>query len=508
MTQLRSLRSQTPRRCPHCNSHDSFTVLFKKLQCVHCGYVAREEDFPNGMPQTEAQPAPVAVAPGQPMLDRTQYKPSYFTSMRGTLEPFVEAAFHTAVDYLKREEWDQAIAAFERCVDYRRDFVDAYLWLARLVQDPAKQRDYLTSVLAYEPNHGEALRDLMILNGELSYNDKLSDGAPEIRKASEPVTTKTVNVRCPRCGSPRLTDDDASGELYCDSCGHRQPKPEASSGYNSLSQTMIKRRAQPVRWVVGSRLLHCHSCGAERTIPAEKLSEHCPFCGSRNVIEEDALGSFQQPDGIIPFAITEQNALKLMQEQLQSWGEKLKGWVSDNRVKRTDIAGVFLPFWVFDVMFETTRTTIDNRARERRAKPYVRETFPDMKPNVMIPAVAAPPKAMTTRLGKYAIGKAVKYQPKMLAQHAAEIYTTDVEKAAMDVHEIVAEDSRTKYQRMTGSSEVKITVSTMVKNMTFQLLLVPVWSVTIFEKDGDVRPVLVNGQSGRVVLGKAKKPGK
>lgn len=510
MSQPRSIKPLAPRECPQCNSRNSFGVLRKQLQCLQCGYIAD-----SGVTEDEpvAETVPAAVVAGVPMLDPTQYRPSYYVARSRELESFVEAAFNTAMDYLTRQNWDEAAKAFERCIDYRSDFLEAHLWLARLVQDPTKQREHVTSVLAYDPTHGEALRDLMILNGELTYDDKLDEySTPQVRKTSDPVGTKTVNVRCPRCASPRMTDDDAAGgELYCESCGHRMPKPSASSGYSSLAMANLKRRAQPVQWVVGSRLLHCDSCSAERTIPAEKLTEHCPFCGSHNVIEQDTLGSFQQPDGIIPFAVSEQNALELVEDQLKGWGERLKGWVSDNRVSRKAISGVFLPFWVFDVMFEVTRTTHDRRnsdATIRPVIPYQTETFPDMKPNVMIPAVKQPPKQLTMRLGRYKVSKAVDYKPRMLAQHAAEIYSVEVDAASLGVHEIISAQAREKYQRSTGSNEITINVSTMIKNMTFQLLLMPVWTVTIFEKDGDVRPVLVNGQTGQVVLGKAKKPGK
>jgi DNA-directed RNA polymerase subunit RPC12/RpoP len=450
-------------------------------------------------------------------LDPTRYRPSYYVSRDRNLESFVDAAFNTAMDYFARQEWDKAAAAFARCVEYRPDFVEAYIWLARLTPDPVKQRDHLTSALAYEPTHGEALRDLMILNGELTYDDKLDEyGRPQLRRVEGVAASKTENLRCPRCASTRLVDDDSAGagalggELYCESCGYRMPKPGASIGYDSLAMANLKRRAQAVRWRVGSRVLHCDSCGAERTIPATKLAEGCPFCGSRNVIEQDALGSFQQPDGIIPFSVSEKSALELVEAQLKGWSERIKGWVSDNRVKRTAISGVYLPFWVFDVVFEVTRTTYDVRSPDVTFNPVIAqqtETFADMKPNVLMPGVTQPPRALTRRLVPYKVSKAVAYQPRMLAQHAAELYSVDVDAAALLVHEIISEGARQKYSRPATNPQVTTYVSTMVKNVTFQLLLLPAWSITLFERDGDVRPALVNGQTGRVALGRAQKPG-
>jgi hypothetical protein len=55
-------------------------------------------------------------------------------------------------------------------------------------------------------------------------------------------------------------------------------------------------------------------------------------------------------------------------------------------------------------------------------------------------------------------------------------------------------------------SEEVVNVSSMVRTMSFRLLLLPVWIATLIEDDGDVRIGLVNGQTGQAVLGKARQP--
>jgi hypothetical protein len=57
----------------------------------------------------------------------------------------------------------------------------------------------------------------------------------------------------------------------------------------------------------------------------------------------------------------------------------------------------------------------------------------------------------------------------------------------------------------TGDEKVEITIFSAVRDMNFRLLLLPVWVATLTEEDGDLRTALVNGQTGRVVLGKAEK---
>jgi hypothetical protein len=277
-----------------------------------------------------------------------------------------------------------------------------------------------------------------------------------------------------------------------------------------MTAALIRQRSKPVQWVVGERLLQCHGCGAKRTISNEQFTDTCPFCGSRSVIETDALDTFQQPQGILPFALPEQQALANVQEALKGIDERFRNLFNANRVKRTRVEGVFLPFWVYDAVVEVRRTTIDTRGyydrnQPKRANPYRTEQIPEMMNNVLVCAVHSPPRAMTAQLGKYRLERVVGYDPQMIAQHAAELYSIEFDKAAMDAHEIISTTLRSKYSVATGSSEVKVNVTSLIKQMRFQLLLLPVYSVTLFEEDGEVRPVLVNGQTGKVVLGKAKK---
>jgi hypothetical protein len=75
----------------------------------------------------------------------------------------------------------------------------------------------------------------------------------------------------------------------------------------------------------------------------------------------------------------------------------------------------------------------------------------------------------------------------------------------MDAHEQISQQIHADYSHK-ESSDMAVVVAPMIQQMSFRLLLLPVWSATVFEKDGDVRPALVNGQTGRVALGKARKP--
>ncbi|MBC8099315.1 MAG: TFIIB-type zinc ribbon-containing protein [Armatimonadetes bacterium] len=503
MSSLRPIKPLAPDTCPQCTGTKTFVVSREKIECQHCGYVLRDAQ------QKPQQPPSAPLPPQTPTHDRTQYRVSYRIGQRD-LEPFVEAAYTSALDYITRQQWDDAVRALRRCVDYRADFIDAHLWLSRMLEDHAERRDHLTTVLAHEPTHPEAMRELMILDGTLQPTGERFDEftMPETRTVGGAVKADAHKVNCPRCGSPNLSDDDARGMVVCSACGYQAPQTKRSARYASVSLEMIKRRSQPVRWIVGERWLQCKACGSKRTIPNEQLAETCPFCGSKNVIQADALNTFQQPDSIAPFALSRKQALALVEEQLQSMPERMKGILNPNRVTRTQIEGVYLPFWVYDAVVDVRRSTLDRRGYERRdqpLQPYRTEQFPEMMNNILVCAVTSPARQLTAQLGKFKLGKATDYDPSLLAQHAAEIYSIDFDQAVMDAHEQVSTVMREQYQTFTAGKDMTVTVTSLIKQMMFRMVLLPVYSVTLFESDGEVRPALVNGHSGRVVLGRAQR---
>jgi ribosomal protein S27AE len=507
------IRSIAPATCPQCGGERTFAVLEDRVKCRRCGYIQQKTA------KKPKRPSPQPAAQPYERAQRNKAQNRFSRTRREKVNPRAEAAFSSAEAHVWREEWDEAINALRRAIDNERDFIDAHLWLAMILDDPDERRDHLSTVLSNVNNHVEATREIMLLNGELTENEaeRAFDqyAEPEVRRVEGAVGTQTENLRCPRCGSPNMTIDDETGDALCGSCGFvGDPAAAQSSGGGTLAQALLKRRAQPVRWVIGERLLSCESCGAERTIPARKLSMICPFCGSNHVIERDVLDSFQQPDGLLPFKIRPENARELIKEKLDGWQERIKGWFTNNNVENTRLEGVFLPYWVFDSAVEVRKTTTrtgsyqgNERNRYTPVPAYESITISDAMNNVMICAVSAPPPQLTRRLDNFSLGDMRDYTPKLLSKFPAEIYDVDFDKASLKARGVISTYMKERHQILNPAREgARVTITASVQAMTFQLVLAPVWVMTLFEEDGDVRPALVNGQTGQVVLGKAQKP--
>jgi ribosomal protein S27AE len=536
------MSSLAPKICPRCEAEGMFAIYQDKMTCRRCGYVISHDEGVSA-PVTSTNPPSLKNALSAMFGDKAQalgdsndaitskilptetlpprqIRASYGIRYVGTLPPYARAAFNNGQSLIERKLYPDAKDAFLRAVEIQPDFFECYYWLALLSTDPAEKRDYLTKVVAYMPNHGEAMRELMLLDGKLTQaqSDALMNPylEPKKHQAGGAVGVTTKNIRCPNCGSERMTVDEVTGLPYCDSCGYIEEKPRSATGgaESSLFMALLQRRSQSVLWEVGERLLLCNSCGAERTIPSEKLTDYCPYCGSTHVVIHDALGSFSQPDRLIPFSITRAQAGERIKSQLNSRLAKMRRWVDNNTVERATLEGHFLPYWVFDTTIQVRRSVIyteveqDDRGNysNRYSQRYETEEFTELMDDVLVCAVKSPTKSLTDRLGKYNVDKAIDYAPDLITKNPTQIYSIDFDRASLEARALVSRYMREKHGELLGGNGRVQSISASATDMSFQLVLMPVWIATLYEEDGDVRSALVNGQTGEVVFGKSQKP--
>ena len=477
--------SQTPNPpCPRCTSPDVLKRADGRYRCGQCGYV-----FDASAPERETG---IRLR-----LNSTD-----------AVNPWARAAFETAQVAAQRGHAAEAKAALQRALEAQPDLIDAHYGLALLSTDPAEKRGHLTDVLVVMPNHLDALRDLLVLDGRLSAADAARThhfNDPELRAAAEPVRAATTTLACPVCGGD-LTVDPGDGHVECRFCGYRGPAAARADGNGKwLAAALLQRKAQPVRWKIGRRVLHCGECGAERTIPATALSDRCPFCNTNHVVRQDALASFQQPDALLPFRISPEAADARVRLRLRRLDERIAGFMDTNDVRRLVLEGDYLPFWSFDALADITQViTPRSRGLDARLSEPERLTFRDGCYDLNVTGVSRPPADLLRRLEPFDLEQAVAYAPKLLARYPAALYDVDFDKTSIEARSLASRAMQTKHGA-TSRNNVDVSVACNVVQMSFRLLLLPVWIGVITEVDGDLRPVLVNGQSGKVVLGRTQK---
>lgn len=500
MTKIKRL---APQNCPECGQTGTlFIAQDKRLSCRACGYIRDAETDAANEPASEA------------LTDddrRASYQVSYTTPHTPDVDRWAKIKYTTGLDYAHRQEWDDALQSFEAAIEHQRDFVDAHLWAARMTLDPEEKRHHYGVVLAHTSNV-EATRELMVLNGDLTRAeaDRASDMSQEahIQDAEHAVSTQLEKIVCSNCGGS-LGVPVGQTSVTCQFCGHIETVGDRGQQVGqSLTMAMITDRGKGTRWRVGKHLLRCDSCGAERIITGKQMSVQCPFCGSHHVIKADALESFRQPDGVIPFSTTESEAEAALDAALNSFGERLKGIFVNNRADRITLTPVFLPFWVFDVTAKIHRTRIDNSSKRTFVQAQTarrREEFGDGLNNVLYCAVESPPRALTRRITRFDFDTTQAYAPQLLANKTAELYSIDYQQASLNVRETVSDMFRFRHGHDPHGDQQTL-VSSLVQQMSFRLLMVPIWMVNIIEGDGDLRMGIIHGQTADAWLGQAQRP--
>ncbi|MGJ3240281.1 MAG: hypothetical protein ACFE0Q_16360 [Anaerolineae bacterium] len=497
---MSKLKRLAPRLCPDCGARDTLFVDHdRQLTCQLCGYKALAKDT--------TTPAEQDTPP--------RWQVSYRTPYTSQIDRWAQVKFTSALDYVHQGNYTEAMRAFEQALDQQADLVEAHLWLARLTPEPERKHLHYSEVFARVPNHLEARRELLVLKGDLTRAeaDRTLDMSqePDVRTSQGAVATEMIEIVCVNCGGTLQVPAD-SDEVTCKFCGYVEPLADheslATTAPESLTTSLLKERAQGVKWVVGQHLLHCDQCGAERIITSDKMTTQCPFCASQQVIKSDALQSFRQPDGIVPFQMNREMARAELDESLNSFTERFKGWFVNNQVVQVQLTPAYLPFWFFDVNAQIRVTKVGHNSQQNLVwnnVPNVRTEFGDALSDVPYCAVLSPPHRLTDRLHKYDLTAIKPYHPKMLAGATAELYSIDFADASLKVRSEIAERFRFRH-RHNPNGDYQIHVSHLITDMAFRLLLLPVWVGILTEDDADIRPLLIHGQTGQVILGTTTRP--
>lgn len=391
------------------------------------------------------------------------------------------------------------IRALQQAVRYDPRQLHAHIRLGRILPDKRERRRHLMIARRIDPNNMDAITLLAEMQARMSPEEAaklFGDDAPV--KAVEQVKTQAVELQCPVCRAA-LKNNPEMGFLECGFCGYSEKWEEAFITQNTVREKLVET-ISGTQWEVGERVMTCSACSAQWAHESQ-LSTQCPYCNSAQIVISDEVGSFQPPHGVIPFEVTEQQALQAINERLLSFGERMKGLLDPNTIKQAVLTAVYLPFWVFDEAIDIQMQTefdvvgfksahVDPRKARQQGTMY----------DLGIPAVKTVPSQLTQQLGSYFRHSMVAYQPGVL-DHPAEIYEVALNKAILRARTLLARAITSEV-----AMRYKLIMATDFSHTSFQLIMAPVWLATLHEVDGEIRPALVNGQIGKVVLGQSHRP--
>lgn len=339
-----------------------------------------------------------------------------------------------------------------------------------------------------------------------------------------PQTEQTASIdnslQCNSCGAT-LHFAPGTHQLQCTYCGARNDiaatsdQPVVAFDYhafiNSISSNENKQLA---------RIVSCKNCGATTTLPPEANSDNCVFCTSPLVLSEAENRQFVRPHYVLPFIVTQKEALQAFSKWLQKlWfaPSDLAKIVSDKAVQ---LKGLYIPHWSYDAdtttdytgergdYYYTTEyyTVTENgkevtRSREVRHTrwSYASGTVDNSFEDILISASHSLPQKVADRLEPWRLEQLVHYNEQYVSGFRSELYQVNAESGLATAKTYMEPTIRKTIMRDIGGDEQRIQQAGITyENVAIKYLLLPAW-ISAYKYNNKLYHFTVNACTGEVV---------
>ncbi len=371
---------------------------------------------------------------------------------------------------------------------------ETWFQISQIEDDPVEKRKALENCLSNDLEHSRARRALAILDGKLKPDeivdaDHLPPAPSGLRQAD------SQRFMCPKCGGRMIFAPDGQS-LVCEYCAgsnklHTQPGGTDEKDFLVAMATQ-RGHGKPL----AEQVFHCQGCGAEFILPPAQLSITCAYCGSPSVVSLEKSKDLLAPDGIIPFAFDQKQAIKLLVD-----------WVEGSQIhpeKQVELPrGLYQPLWTFNLGGEvdyTGEVVEEDQIRFGHQPPrmvQVSDKYPVMAIDVPIPASRKLSAPFVRLIPTFDLKTVKSYDPGYLADWPAELYDVPMADASLDARGAALARMKRDLPNLLSPMHL---ISVSSANMTiesFRLDLLPVWMTEIWI-EGRSYLVLINGQNGAV----------
>lgn len=297
---------------------------------------------------------------------------------------------------------------------------------------------------------------------------------------------------CGACGGQQRYDPASKG-LICDHCGARSDIIDDHHLDARREMAYDPKKVEEPPAVDHAHL--CQTCGGEVVFVGKAVSDRCPYCNGPVVL--NAGHAHYIPSGLIPFAITQTEAMK----QLHGWAASRVGAPNDllEKVEQGDIAAVYAPFWTFDA-----DKTVSYSARKRvhRGKQTYWRNIKGVTGLVLDDQITAASDHVTPAIRDgimHGFDPALlrPYLPEYLAGFAAELHGTNVSDGLghmmQDLEPVVHEEIK----RDAGSRSLhSIHYTSKLRDVRFRRVLLPLW-ILHYRYGDKAKRIVASGIDGK-----------
>ncbi len=346
--------------------------------------------------------------------------------------------------------------------------------------------------------------------GEEHTPESTAENAPEV------AAGERVKFPCPDCGASMTWDPEADA-LACEYCGGKIQVPRGEG--TVLERPLGEAGAAGRGLGLEVRVARCGTCGARVSYDTSSTAELCVYCGSANVLAQEANRNAIRPESLVPLDVSR----KEVEEHFRRWIRRL--WFRPSELKRTrrfEAVGIYVPFWTFDCQVHSDwsadagtyyyvavpRTVIVNgkpriqMVQERRIRWEPAWGARDDAYDDQLVNASGLPADLIEDLGHFEARGLVPYRPEYLAGWRAEEYQLDLEQGWQRAEAEVAASQRARCAGdVPGDTHRNLRVQNRIGGVRWKHILLPIWSLQ-YRFGGKTYTVLVHGQTGRVA-GKA-----
>jgi hypothetical protein len=368
--------------------------------------------------------------------------------------------------------------------------LQALYWLSEVSQDPDEKRECLEDILAHDIGNARARRSLAILNGDIDASEVIDPDRYKQTIPASPVEPGSERFTCPNCGGKMVFTPDGQS-LTCEYCASRENLTAEKAAGKSVQESSFiaalataKGHAHPI----AMQFLNCKGCGAGFILPPQRITVTCPHCESTHTVENLETREIAQPDGIIPYQITE----KLARQALIEWFDQ-QSFQTRPRVARG--RSLYLPGWTFDVGGQIGwKYTIesDNNTEVRTGENIIHID------DIIVLATDKVPASLIDFTAQYDLSALENFDPRFLANWIAETYQISMADASLDARKIALDQQRKRLKHQVPNQAANLSVdSSKMLVESYRLILLPVW-LSFFILEDQKYHLLINGQTGQV----------
>ncbi|MBO4687092.1 MAG: hypothetical protein J5636_01130 [Clostridiales bacterium] len=306
-------------------------------------------------------------------------------------------------------------------------------------------------------------------------------------------------VRCEQCGSTFLAEEvESESKKYAKD--QKVLTMEEVYGADAEGAAANGAASGAEKEFLDCYIYTCSECGGEITIHGSEVSTKCIYCGNPTVVFS-RISQEECPQYIIPFAITKEQALEAIKEEIRHGffvPKEVRNFTPDS------VHGIYIPYWLVDA--ESSGSYLLKKkvssGKYSSYEYYGRSGILSLRQLPVDACTMLSPES-STRLEPFDMTKMKAFDEDYLLgfySNASDLTYADLDSLVSRRAKIIFDDLIFQDFQRNANTKIEESCASTRIDPNIRYAMLPAWFVT-FDYKGQHNTILVNGQTGKVVCG-------